>query len=419
MENYQGRLLLETECTAITDFNNLTKLSAMTEVSRSKIICNRCGSSHSKADVLLLIGAYYCPSCIQLGRIRSDQFLYHFPQGQFEKKSCLLWAGKLSPQQDELASQLLQAIALKQELLIHAITGAGKTEMIYQAIDQALQNGQAVAIASPRVDVCIELHARLSRDFSCRIPLLHADGDPYFRSALTILTTHQLMRFKEAFDLLIIDEVDAFPFVNNAMLHHAVAQAKTKTACSIYLTATSTAELEKEVQKGRMKKLELARRFHQNPLVVPQFFWQTQFIKQLKQQRKSGFPLLIFVPEIKEGQGLTDQLKIQFPKEKIGFVASTTENRHQLVSDFRQNKLSILVSSSILERGVTFPKVDVFIVQAHHAHFSSSALIQMAGRVGRSTSRPTGLVFLFHEGKTRAMLKARKEIKKMNQKGGF
>ncbi len=46
--------------------------------------------------------------------------------------------------------------------------------------------------------------------------------------------------------------------------------------------------------------------------------------------------------------------------EKIAFVASTSKNRYEYVEAFRKREISILVSTSILERGVTFPFVDVF-----------------------------------------------------------
>ncbi|MGC4432428.1 DNA/RNA helicase, partial [Streptococcus suis] len=73
---------------------------------------------------------------------------------------------------------------------------------IYQAIASVIDKGGAVCVASPRVDVCIELDKRLRRDFSCPISLLHGESEAYQRSPLVIATTHQLMTFYRAFDLL-------------------------------------------------------------------------------------------------------------------------------------------------------------------------------------------------------------------------
>ena len=48
---------------------------------------------------------------------------------------------------------------------MHAVTGAGKTEMMYQVVATAIKSGQAVCIATPRIDVCIELYGRMKEDF--------------------------------------------------------------------------------------------------------------------------------------------------------------------------------------------------------------------------------------------------------------
>ena len=58
--------------------------------------------------------------------------------------------------------------------LLWAVTGAGKTEMIFSTIEQAIQNRERICIASPRVDVCLELFPRLQAAFkSVEMVLLH------------------------------------------------------------------------------------------------------------------------------------------------------------------------------------------------------------------------------------------------------
>lgn len=58
-------------------------------------------------------------------------------------------------------------------------------------------------------------------------------------------------------------------------------------------------------------------------------------------------------------------------------------------------------------------KLDVIVCNSQI--FNKSALIQIAGRVGRKIEEPTGLVLFLHEGITLPMLKARKAIIDMNQ----
>ncbi|QDK71199.1 DEAD/DEAH box helicase [Lactococcus protaetiae] len=421
MKDLYGRLLLTTDFNRIrhsvskADFN---QSPAMISVSTDSIKCLRCGSIHKKVMVRLPLGCFYCPTCINLGRVRSDESLYHFPQQNFIAHSYLRWSGKLTSEQQKIADSLVTDCRQHSQILVRAVTGAGKTEMIYPIINQYLRDGKSVAVVSPRIDVCIELHQRLSRDFSCKIPLLHGEGQPYFRAPLVIATTHQLLRFRDAFDLLIVDEVDAFPFADNPMLYFAACTARKPDSCLIYLTATTTDFLDHQIKIGALHQLELTQRFHGGKLTVPKLLWHTKFIQCLKKQRISRFPLLIFVPEIKFGESFTKKLKQKFPEEKIAFVSSKSKQRLNIVEDFRSGNYSILVTTSILERGVTFPEIDVFVLLAHHTNFTKSALIQMSGRVGRSITRPSGLVYFFHEGRTKAMLKAVQEIKKSNRRGG-
>ncbi|WP_233265240.1 DEAD/DEAH box helicase family protein [Staphylococcus aureus] len=44
---------------------------------------------------------------------------------------------------------------MRQTILLYAVTGAGKTEMMFQGIQYARRQGDNIAIVSPRVDVVI------------------------------------------------------------------------------------------------------------------------------------------------------------------------------------------------------------------------------------------------------------------------
>ena len=427
--DYYGRIFVESQLSDELK-EEAEKLPSMVK-RKGDLTCNRCGSI-VLSDNILQTGQTYCRECLVFGRNISDSYLYYFPQKSFPKNNSLNWQGQLTPYQNEVSEGMLSGIAEKKDLLVHAVTGAGKTEMIYHSVAKIIDDGGCVCIASPRIDVCLELYKRMSRDFSCPITLLHGEAEPYKRAPLIIATTHQLLKFYQAFNLLIIDEVDAFPFVDNKMLYYAVNQSLKKDGVKIFLTATSTDELDKKVRKGDLKKLHLARRFHANPLVVPKMLWLSGVLKSmkkgkipkkldllLKNQRKSGYPLLIFFPNIEQGKIFSMILQKKIPTEKIGFVSSQSEDRLELVEKFRKNEITILVSTTILERGVTFPCVDVFVVLANHKLYTKSALVQISGRVGRAAERPTGELLFLHDGATKSMQKAIKEIKEMNKKGGF
>lgn len=389
-------------------------------------ICGRCHLPVSQNDQLPN-GHVYCRKCIIFGRNESHSQLYFFPAKPFPVTNALEWQGQLTVYQEELSRQLLKYSNEKQRHLVHAVTGAGKTEMIYALIASYLNVGKWVCIASPRVDVCIELYRRLKRDFSCPISLMYGGAEPYQRSPLIIATTHQLLKFYKAFDLLIVDEVDSFPFEGNKMLQQGLISALKSTGELLYLTATSTKALDKKVANGEIEKLTLARRFHNQPLIVPRFKLMLhleeqlqkqkipyKLVKLIQNQRTTNYPLLIFYPIIEKGREFCQLLEGYFKEEKISYISSYSKERDQIVEDFRQGEFTILVTTTILERGVTFPGIDVFVILAQHKLFHSSSLIQIAGRVGRSLDRPTGQLLFIHQGVSLAMLKARKEIIAMN-----
>lgn len=429
LANYHGRIFTHDQLS--TDLRAVAQKSPSMEKRQGRWFCCRC-ASQIEEDWQLPDGIFYCRACIVFGRSVSDQPLYHFPQKEFEQGQVLNWQGELTPYQAEVSAHLRQAIRERKNILVHAVTGAGKTEMIYQPLADVLGQGQAVALVSPRIDVCVELYQRFKRDFSCFISLLHGQSAPYQRSPLVIATVHQLFKFYQAFDLIVIDEVDAFPFVDNAQLYHAVARALKPSGSKIFLTATSTDQLERQVRQGQLTKVHLAKRFHANPLVVPKFAWLSGLLRQMEKgklpqplldkirlQQATGYPLLLFFPHIALGQQFCQLLSDYFPDKQIGFVSSQSLERQEQVEEFRQGQLDMLVSTTILERGVTFPCVDVFVLWSNHRLYSRSSLVQIAGRVGRSKERPTGELLFFHDGRTKAMSQAIKEIKAMNKTGGF
>ena len=427
--NYLGRLFTEKELTE-EERQEAVRLPAMRK-EKGKLFCQRCNSSILE-EWYLPIGAYYCRECLLMKRVRSDQALYYFPQEDFPKQDVLKWCGQLTHFQEKVSEGLIRAVEKKEPTLVHAVTGAGKTEMIYQVVAKVIDDGGAVCLASPRIDVCLELYKRLQNDFACDIALLHGESEPYFRTPLVVATTHQLLKFYHAFDLLIVDEVDAFPYVDNSMLYYAVKNSVKEDGVRIFLTATSTDDLDRKVRTGELKRLSLPRRFHGNPLIIPKSVWLSDFNRCLEKsqlstklktyiekQRRTGYPLLIFASEIKKGEKLKEILKEQYPNENIGFVSSVTEDRLEQVQAFRDGELTILISTTILERGVTFPCVDVFVVEANHRLFTKSSLIQIGGRVGRSMDRPTGELLFFHDGLNASIKKAIKEIKQMNKEAGL
>jgi competence protein ComFA len=82
---------------------------------------------------------------------------------------------------------------------------------------------------------------------------------------------------------------------------------------------------------------------------------------------------------------------------------------------FRNGEIDILVTTTILERGITVKKADVHIFHADARVFTSTALIQMAGRAGRSAADANAHVYAWSNEKSVAMLLAYWIIRTTNQ----
>ena len=431
LENYYGRRVLvsrhEVKQSGIQELPTI-------RIDAGNIRCYRCNHVTAKSLGALPQGEFYCPHCINLGRVSTLNKFYHVPEpNQFTIiEPVLTWKGELSPLQQQASEKISQGMAAHVQQLLWAVTGAGKTEMMFAGIAAAIKRGERIGIASPRVDVCLELFPRLKAAFAnCDIALLHGRQElPYHYAQLTICTTHQLLRFYHAFDNLIIDEVDAFPYAANASLLYATKQVIKENGGCLYLTATPGDALLREIKSKRLVVNYLPLRYHGH--LLPQikvrlaFGWRRrlerqklppQVIQQLQETLREGHRFLLFVPHIADLALVEAALRHSFTTFRFATVHASNPERLEKVQKMRDGDYDFLVTTSILERGVTFPEIDVYVLGADDPVFSSSALVQIAGRAGRAQSRPTGRVVFWINCNCRQVNQAISQVKYLNRKG--
>ncbi|WP_251547447.1 DEAD/DEAH box helicase [Limosilactobacillus caecicola] len=405
------------------------------EVGTTRIRCLRCNATTPLKEARLPRGQSYCPQCLNLGRVSTlDQFYHVAEPNQFAPiAEPLTWSGTLSPLQVRVAAEVKDSMLSHEQRLLWAVTGAGKTEMIFPTIEQAIRRGERVCIASPRVDVCLELFPRLRAAFqSVPMVLLHGrQEEPYKYCQLTICTTHQLLRFYHAFDLLIVDEVDSFPYAANEQLLYATTQAKKTTGGLLMMTATPGEVLQRQIKAHRLAVSYLPLRYHGHLLpkircVQIDYRWQEK-LKQghsprqvgvwIRQHLRAQKRFLLFVPHIENLADLRQCLQRELPQCSFTTVYANDEQRLAKVQRMRDHQYDFLVTTTILERGVTFPGIDVCVLGADEKIFSSSALVQIAGRVGRSSQCPDGNVTFFVKENARNVKAAYQQIKYLNRLG--
>ena len=228
------------------------------------------------------------------------------------------------------------------------------------------------------------------------------DGD------LILCTTHQLYRYNDWFDLLILDEPDAFPYKGNDMLANFA-----RNACRgkmIYLTATPDKKLIEEVSRGNMDSVQLSARPHGHPVIVPKvkLMPSTICLFYLLYRIRDNRRWLIFVPTRRVAKNLAMLLQIDF-------LTSQSEQKEQIIERFRSLERRLLISTTILERGVTFEDIGVIVLFADHPVFDTASLIQISGRVGRSFQFPKGECIFLSRSKTLAVGECLRKVLEANR----
>lgn len=297
-------------------------------------------------------------------------------------------------------------------------------------IEHELSRGGKVLVTAPRRDVVLELQPRLQKAFpgSRLVTLYGGSDDRWEQGNLFLATTHQLFRFWRAFDLVIIDELDAFPFHNSPTLEYAARKACKTSGRYILLSATPPRPLQLQVKRGNLPHVRVPVRFHRHPLPVPKLLrckrlesvissgaLPRSLRHAMQASLARGAQLFLFVSKIKLIEPFVTLLRQSFPQTVIAGTSSQDERRADKVLDFRGKRTDILVTTTILERGVTVPKTDVFVLDADSPLFDEASLIQMAGRAGRSKDDPNGLVYFAAPECTRAQLSAIGQIREMNR----
>lgn len=415
---------------------------------RSLVRCQRCGSAalaRTACAACGLTGCAYCEVCLALGRSRACALLLRsaalpavLGTADLDPIAAVRRWG-LSAAQAEAACAALAFLAKPRErfakpsperFLLWAVTGAGKTEMTFPLLHYVLDCGGKVLVASPRRDVVLELAPRITAAFpDVQATVLYGGSTHRWEKARLVLsTTHQLLRFYQAFDLVIIDELDAYPYHNNPMLTFAAESACRPDGRFIFLSATPPVSLQREINKGRLLHAKVPARYHGFPLPVPhrmefrrvdeylnRHVLPASFTHSLEVSIRRGAQIFMFVSRIRHIEPLAALLRMRFPELPIQGTSSQDKDRAEKVLAFRSGNIRLLVTTTILERGVTVPKSDVYILDADSSLFDGASLIQMAGRAGRSMEDPSGKVIFASSRRTISQRSAIREIEWMNK----
>ncbi len=395
--------------------------------------CLRCNSLVEHSRPCYSCGRDHCPvclSCQSLGEIRGCTRLivpgHHgtrkLPNKYHPVKDHLFQLDYALTTAQERASQELIKFLYSDpvQILVWAACGAGKTEVTFGAISQTLQAGGQVLFAIPRRDVVREIAERLQKSFPTVTVVQHYAGQPWNSPGdLVVATTHQALRFYQRFALVILDEVDAFPYQGSDMLRFAMDRARIPGGKLIEMTATP-----KRIPRGD-RLITIPARYHGFPLPTPAFVklklpkWTELAKHSLPHQVLEPFAdpktvYLVFVPTVAAARHVGDFLKSHV-SQSVCHCSAQDPLRKEKRDGLESGAYQIMVTTSIMERGITIANVQVMVLYCDHPVFTEQSLVQMAGRVGRKKAYPQGWVMFFGERYTSHVKEAIQRINYLNE----
>lgn len=355
--------------------------------------CKRCGNN-DPAYFYKGHRGYYCRKCIGFSRALLDEDLNPVDYRVNNGAKDFEFSYKLSDAQVNASKKCLENLNYG-DVLLHCVCGAGKTEISVLSISDYLSRGLKVCYAIARKEVVIELSQRFEDIFKkANVVGVYGGHHDITTGDLIVCTTHQLFRYYKSFDLLILDEVDAYPLKGNeTLMNIAINSCKGRI---IFSTATVDNNLKSILNNRIYKTVELNIRPSGKPLIVPKVVYLNKYLHILYLTyilHSMSNQCIIFVSSKKMCKIL---YKIFSYIYSCTYVYADLDDRDKNILDFKNKKYKFIFATSVLERGITIKDINVIILNFGNI-FDEANLIQMLGRVGRSIDSPYGDAYILSD----------------------
>lgn len=318
--------------------------------------------------------------------------------------------------------------------LLEGDVGSGKTVVASFGAFVAFLGGSQSAFLAP-TQVLAEQHYKTLKQilfpFNMNVSLVTGSTVIDDESRTNIYVgTHALLHRPQLFqktDFIVIDEQHKFGVKQRAkLLEHAkqdgfTPHLLTMTATPIPRTVTLT--MYGDLDLTSLDELPSGRKRIKTWVVPkakrkPAYKWIEKQINDFGVQAFVVCPLIdeseheIFA-EVKAATVEYEKLKKIFKNLKIGLLHGKlkSEDKTKVLTDFRDKKYDILVTTPVVEVGVDIPNATIMMIEASD-RFGLAQLHQLRGRVGRSDKQSYCL--LFTESKSGSAKKRLKTLEKID-----
>lgn len=316
---------------------------------------------------------------------------------------------KLTTAQLKVISEILADLQNGQPMnrLVQGEVGSGKTVVAVVSAYVAHLNGYKTLYMAPTEILAFQHYSTLTNllePFGISVGI-YTGSRKRVQVTDIIVGTHALLSEKLTADnvgLIIVDEQQRFGVQQRSLLRskakipHFLTMTATPIPRTVALTLYGDLDISViyELPKGRQIV-----RTH----VVPEKK-RSDAYKFIEKQVKSGGQAYIITPLIEQSETLLsvkaakiEYAKLQkkiFPHLKLGLLHGRlkSKEKEQVVNNFKDKKLDILISTSVVEVGMDITNATIMVIEGAE-RFGLAQLHQLRGRVGRGTKQSYCLLF--------------------------
>ncbi len=331
------------------------------------------------------------------------------PQGQLLTQFYNLLPFQLTAAQQRVIREILADLEKSTPMnrLVQGDVGAGKTIVAVAAILAALQSGCQAALMAP-TEVLAEQHYRKIVGW---FNLLHLPVELLTGSTKAskrrqiysqvatgevplLVGTHALIQDQVNFHklgLVVIDEQHRFGVGQRAKLQQKGQAPHVLTMTATPIPRTLALTIHGDLDVSQIDELPPGRQSIQTTALGNKERLQAyDLIRREVAQGRQAYIILPLVEDsekleaksaIAEHQHLASQI---FPSFRVGLLHGrlSSAEKDEVLNQFRDNQINILVSTTVIEVGVDVPNATVMLIE-NAERFGLSQLHQLRGRVGR------------------------------------
>ena len=276
--------------------------------------------------------------------------------------------------------------------------GYGKTEVAIRAAFKAVMDGKQVAYLAPTTVLAEQQYKEFSSrmsEFGIKVEVLNRFRTKSQQTQIIkklkigevdiVIGTHRILsedvQFKDL-GLLIIDEEHRF----GVKAKEKIKQYKTNIDV-LTMTATPIPRtLHMSIVGVRDMSVIYEPPYNRKPVQTYVLEYDTEVIKEAitKELERNGQVFYLF-NSVEKILQKADEISNLVPEAKVGYAHGqmTGNEIENIMEEFIEGKINVLVCTTILESGIDIPNANTIIVE-HADRMGLAQLYQIRGRVGRS-----------------------------------